>query len=64
MIKLGQKVTDHVTGFTGTATGRAEYLDGSVSVFVEPVATPEGTWAKKGRWISEMRLIQGEPELE
>ena len=34
-IKLGSTVTDKVTGFTGIATGRFEYINGCVRYCVE-----------------------------
>ena len=36
MIKLGQKVKCTVTGFTGIATSRVEYLNGCVQYGVTP----------------------------
>ena len=36
MIKLGQKVTDVVTGFTGIAYERCEYLVGETLIGVMP----------------------------
>ena len=56
MIKLGQAVTDNVTGFTGIVTARAEYLHGTPRALVEPTALPVGEVDKKGRWIDEGRL--------
>ena len=42
MIELGQKVKDKVTGFTGIATARIEYLNGCVQILVTPkMATPK-----------------------
>ncbi len=35
-IELGQKVKDVVTGFSGIATARVEYLNGCVQILVAP----------------------------
>lgn len=35
-IKLGSKVRDKVTGFTGIATARVEYLHGCVQIEIMP----------------------------
>ncbi len=50
---LGSQVTDPITGFTGTATARAEYLDTRVLVLVEARNPGE----VKERWIMETRLV-------
>jgi hypothetical protein len=36
MIQLGQEVKDTVTGFTGIATAKVEYLNGCVQFCVKP----------------------------
>jgi hypothetical protein len=54
-IKLGSKVKDKITGFTGTATARAEYLERPPQVFVEAEATEGGRRAADA-WITESRL--------
>ena len=36
MIKLGQKVKDKVTGFTGIAVAKTEYLNGCIQLLVRP----------------------------
>ena len=52
-IALGDKVKDKITGFTGIATGRAEYLTGCIRFYVErPGKEP------KADWYDEERLIQ------
>lgn len=52
---LGTSYRDSVTGFTGIATGRAEYLASNPSVRLEAV-TEQGD--AKERWFSEERLEQ------
>ncbi len=41
-IKLGTKVTDSITGFSGVAIARTEYLYGCVLVQVQPTGLHEG----------------------
>lgn len=48
MIKLGQKVRDKVTGFTGIAISKIEFLNGCVQFCVKPkAATPKKGEAQK-----------------
>lgn len=54
-LKLGTKVTDRISGFTGTATARTEYLYGCVRVLVEPVGLHDGK-PVEGQWFDEQRL--------
>ena len=42
MIKLGSKVRDNITGFTGIATARTEWLHGCARVTVQPQALHDG----------------------
>ena len=49
-VKLGKKYRDTITGYEGTATGRAEYLNGCISVLLE------GEGETKQRWVDEPRL--------
>ncbi len=35
-IKLGSKVRDKVTGFTGIATAKIEYLNGCIQICIKP----------------------------
>jgi hypothetical protein len=55
MIKLGQKVKDKFTGFTGIVMGRTEYLYGCISIGILPSKLKDGKpadWV----WIDEQRL--------
>jgi hypothetical protein len=52
-IQLGSKVKDRITGFTGTATGRAEYLFDPAAVRVE---APQVEGRDQDKWIPESRL--------
>lgn len=50
---LGTTYRDSVTGFTGIATARTEYLNGNASIQLEAV-TEQGS--ADTRWINEHRL--------
>jgi hypothetical protein len=52
-VKLGERVRDRVTGFEGTAIGRAEYLYDVASVLV---AAETKQAAADSRWLAETRL--------
>jgi hypothetical protein len=41
-VKLGDKVKDRITGFTGIATGRHEYLTGCTRITIEPQELKDG----------------------
>jgi hypothetical protein len=56
MIKLGAKVTDSITGFTGIVTARCEYLGGSVRVCVEMQELKDGRPAEQ--WFEEHRVTE------
>ena len=52
---LGKQVRDKVTGFEGTATGRAEYIYGCTQFCIVPKVDKEGK-ACKAEWFDEGRL--------
>lgn len=55
MIILGTKVTDSVTGITGIATARAEYMTGCIRYLVECKVGKDGE--AKEFWFDEVRLV-------
>ncbi len=55
-IKLGDKVKDVVSGFTGRATGRAEYITGCVQFLVMPDKVDKEGKFLEGHWFDEDRL--------
>lgn len=57
-IELGQQVRDTITGFQGTAIGRAEYLHDVPSVLV---ASETKQAASDARWLAESRLVPAAP---
>ena len=55
MIKLGQKVQDKVTGFTGVATARIEYINGCVQYCVKPKVGADGKMVE-GEYLDQQQL--------
>ncbi len=43
---LGSRVRDRITGFTGVATGRAEYLDRGVRYLISPPLDKDGKYVE------------------
>lgn len=56
----GDPVSDKVTGFSGTVTGRADYITGCRTYLVQP-AMKDGAWVDS-RWLDEDRLAAGSGE--
>ena len=54
-IKLGSKVRDNLTGFTGIATGRSEFQYGCARVLIEPQELKDGK-PVEGQWFDEQRV--------
>jgi hypothetical protein len=52
---LGLRLTDKVTGFTGTATGFARYLTGCDQYLVLPKANDKSKYPE-GQWLDVNRL--------
>jgi hypothetical protein len=44
MIKLGQHVRDVVTGFTGIATAKVEYINGCTQFAIQPATAADGKY--------------------
>jgi hypothetical protein len=70
-IELGLKYEDRITDFSGIATARCEYLEGSTQVFLEPMAQMRADGGTllgpahhsleqpcEGRWFIESRLAR------
>jgi len=53
-IKMGRKVKDLVTGFTGIVTGKAIYLNGCTQYLVETKVNKDGEL--KWKWFDENQL--------
>jgi hypothetical protein len=55
MIKLGSKVKDKITGFSGIATGFVTCLSGCNQALVVPKVATDGSF-KDAQWFDEQRL--------
>ena len=66
MIKLGDKVKDSITGFSGVATGRCEYLNGCISWQVCANKLENGKevieWFDEQRLTSQSKAKAGGPQ--
>jgi len=54
-IKLGQRVRDKVTGFTGIAVAECKYINGCIQFHVSPPVDKEGN-ERKDQWIDNVQL--------
>lgn len=55
-IKLGNKVRDTISGFSGVAAGRAEYMYGCNQILISPDRTGENGAAIDSQWFDEQRV--------
>lgn len=55
MAKLGDIVTDRITGFTGTVTGIAEFLYGCKRVLIQPSELKDGK-PIEDMWFDDQRV--------
>ena len=62
MIKLGDNVRDNISGFSGIATGRSEFLFGCKRILIEPKELKDGI-PISGQWIDEQRIELVEEEM-
>ena len=58
MVKLGKKVTDKITGFTGIAIARCEYLNGCISIEVRPDRLQSDGSMFSTKWVDEQQLTE------
>ena len=56
MIKLGSRVKDKISGFTGIATARTEYIYGCARVVVDSEETDNDGKVKDGKYFDEQQL--------
>jgi hypothetical protein len=54
-MKLGQRLKDKVSGFTGIATSRTEFLNGCVRIALSPPVDKEGKMVDE-RWFDMQQL--------
>ncbi len=57
MLKLGSRVKDTISGFSGILTARTEWLYGCVRVAIEPEGLFEGKPIDT-QWFDEPRVIE------
>jgi hypothetical protein len=55
-IQFGWLVKDSITGFTGIATARCEYMTGNTQIMVEATALAADGKKIDGEWFLEPRL--------
>ena len=55
MARLGDTVTDSITGFSGVVTGKTQYLNGCIQLLVTPPGLHDGK-PITGQWIDEQRF--------
>lgn len=61
---IGKKVRDKITGFTGTVTGRVEYITGCNQLLVAPVVKDDGALVSS-EWLDEQRAeVLSEKKIE
>lgn len=63
MIKLGSEVKDSITGFSGIAMARVEYLNGCIQYEVKPKKLDKNRKMLDSEWIDEEQLIS-KPEAK
>jgi len=63
MLKLGSRVKDTISGFTGILTARTEWLYGCIRVSIEPEVLHEGK-PIEAQWFDEERVVELEAPIE
>lgn len=53
---IGKTVTDRITGFSGVAIGRVEYITGCNQLLVQPKAQEGNFKMPDSAWIDEQRV--------
>lgn len=62
MIKVGQKVEDIVSGFTGIAVARTEWLNGCIRICVQPRLDKDGKFVDSIDFDEpQLKLIDEKP---
>lgn len=56
MVKLGSRVKDSFTGFSGIATGRTDWLFGCSRICIEPTELKDGK-PIESVWVDEQRVV-------
>ena len=63
MVKLGQEVTDPITGFSGIAVGRTAWLYGCTRIGLQGKMDKDGT-VPDVQWFDELQLESEPPDVE
>ena len=61
--KLGDKVKDYVTGFTGVVVGRTEWLNGCIRYAVQPTTLKDGA-PQDVQHIDEQQILIVKPKTK
>lgn len=56
-VKLGSVVTDSITGFSGVAMSRTEFIHGCARVYVQPKALHDGK-PVEAQYFDELQLVE------
>ena len=56
IIELGDLVKDRISGFSGIVTARSEYLNGCISMLVQPDKLDDDGKKIKGLWFDDVQL--------
>jgi len=57
MVKLGSKVKDEITGFSGTAIGRTEWLMGCARIGIKPNKLNKNGTTIEAEWFDEPQVV-------
>lgn len=60
MVKIGTVVTDSITGFSGVAISRTEYLHGCARIGIQPKQLHEGK-PIESQFFDELQLVENIP---
>jgi len=56
MISLGSKVKDSMTGFSGIATGRTDWMYGCSRILIQPIKLSKDGKTIESEWFDEQRV--------
>jgi hypothetical protein len=57
-IELGDKVTDRITGYTGTAVAAITYLDGTTSIAIQPRGLDRDGKTLPWEYFNDKRVVR------
>jgi hypothetical protein len=56
-MRIGDRVSHRINGFSGIITGRTEYINGCIQHLVSPEALDKDGKIMEGQWIDEQNLV-------